>query len=146
MARESKQLPKWRRWLKEEDLGKRLLIGVVISLSIASFIHFREIRIDSLEIDTKAKDYVVAQVDFEFPDEEGTIVMRQESSRDVGAIYNINAKEVEQRRFTFENYLIHNPKWRGLFPSHTFEEMYQGADAVKNALVEARFTDARPLT
>ena len=74
MARESKQLPKWRRWLKEEDLGKRLLIGVVISLSIASFIHFREIRIDSLEIDTKAKDYVVAQVDFEFPDEVRVLV------------------------------------------------------------------------
>jgi len=145
MASESKQKPKWQRYLKERNLGKRLLIGGVILLTLAVFIHFKEVRVEMLELDSFAKNYVVAQVDFEFPDDEGTVILKQESARDIGAIYRIDPKAIEKRRFQFENFLIHDQRWRSLLPKSTFEELYQGADQVKDILLEVRFTDTRTL-
>jgi cyclic-di-AMP phosphodiesterase PgpH len=145
MGEEPKEAPKWQRYLKEGNLGKRLLIGFAILFAFAAFIHFKEVRVEMLELDSHAKNYVVAQVDFEFPDEEGTVILRQESARDINAIYRISPKAIEKRRFQFENFLIHDQRWRNLLPKSTFEELYQGADTVKNLLVEARFTDTRTL-
>lgn len=145
MAEESKEKPKWQRYLKEGNLGKRLLIGMVVLLCLAVFIHFKEVRVDMLELDSNAKNYIVAQVDFEFPDEEGTVILRQESARDIGAIYRIDPKAIEKRRYQFENFLIHDQRWRSLLPKTTFENLYQGADEIKNILQNLRFTDVRTL-
>ena len=145
MGEEPKENPKWHRYLKEGNLGKRLLIGFTILIALAAFIHFKEVRIEMLELDSHAKNYVVAQVDFEFPDDEGTVILRQESARDINAIYKIDPNAIEKRRFQFENFLIHDQRWRNLLPKSTFEELYQGADVIKNLLVEARFTDTRTL-
>ncbi|MCB1109966.1 MAG: HDIG domain-containing protein [Chlamydiia bacterium] len=146
MAEESKEKPKWQRHLKEGNLGKRLLIGAVVLLCLAVFIHFKEVRVNMLELDTNAKDYIVAQVDFEFPDDEGTVILRQQSSKDIGSIYRLDIKAIEKQRYQFENFLIHDQRWRSLFPKATFEELYQGADEVKNTLQALRFTDTRTLS
>ncbi len=145
MADESKEKPKWQRYLKEGNLGKRFLIGAAILLSLAIFIHFKEVRVDMIELDSNAKNYVVAQIDFEFPDDEGTVILRQESARDIGAVFRIDSKAIEKRRFQFENFLIHDQRWRSLLPTSTFEELYQGADDVKDLLQTLRFTDMRTL-
>jgi len=134
-----------QRYLKEGNLGKRLLIGAAILFSLAAFVHFKEVRIEMLELDSHAKNYIVAQVDFAFPDDEGTVILKQESARDIGTIYRIDPKSIDARRFQFENFLIHDQRWRNLLPNSTFEGLYQGADAVKNQLLEARFTDRRTL-
>lgn len=145
MPEESKEKPKWQRYLKEGNHGKRLLIGLAILLSLAIFIHFKEVRVDMLELDSNAKNYIVAQVDFEFPDDEGTVILRQESARDIGAIFRIDPKAIEKRRYQFEQFLIHDQRWRSFLPKSTFEELYQGADDVKELLQSLRFTDMRTL-
>lgn len=145
MAEEQKEKPKWIQMLQKDHLGKRLLIAFSILLALAFFIHFREVRVDILELDSSAKNYVVAQVDFEFPDEEGTVILRQQSAQDIGAIYELSSKAVEKKRLQFDNFLIHDQRWRNLLPNSTFEEMYQAGDEVKDILLSARFSDQRTL-
>ncbi len=145
MSTEEKKPPKWQHYFRENQLGKRSLIGIIILVALTLFIHFREVRVEILELGSSAKNYVVAQIDFEFPDEEGTAILRQESGRDVGPIYRIDPKAIEKRRFQFENFLIHDQRWRTLLPNSTFEEMYQGGDTVKESLLEMRFADSRTL-
>ncbi len=135
----------WTQWLKKDNLGSRLIIGFIMMISLAAFLHFREVRIEMLELGMTAKRYIVAQVDFEFPDQESTLVMRQEALKDIGQIYQINGTEVKERRFNFENFLIHHQNWRDELSNSTFDEMNKIADIVEDQLFVTRFTDARTI-
>lgn len=143
MGEEPKARPKWRRYLKEEGLGKRLLIGMIILLALAAFVHFKEVHVEMLEPGSYAKHHVVAQIDFQIPDDEDTAIFRQEAARDVNAVYKINFKDVERHRKHFKEFLIHDQRWRTLLPTSTFEALHQTADKVKRFLVTARFVDMR---
>lgn len=145
MANKTKETPKWQRYLKEGNLGKRLLIGFAILISFAIFIHFKEVRVEMLELDSHAKNYIVAQVDFAFPDDEGTAILKQESARDIGIIYRMDQKLIDKRVYEFEQFLIHDQRWRTLLPKTTFEELYQGSDEIKELLLSLRFSDSRTL-
>ncbi len=134
-----------KKWWKEGQSGSRLLVGFALLASLALFLHFREVHIEILELDDAAKNYVVAQVDFEFPDQEATVIVKRESVRDLGDVYRIEVSEVEKKRGQFENYLIKNPGWRKILESTTFEEIYEAADSIKNALLGIRFSDERTL-
>jgi len=136
---------KWRYYFKKEELWKRLLIGAIVFLSLAAFIHFKGIRVEMLEPGNYAKHYIVARIDFQFPDDEGTAILRQEAARDINAIYKMRFKDIVTRRMQFENFLIQDQRWRMLLPNSTFEELYQSADKIKNILAAARFTDIRTL-
>lgn len=121
----------------------RFLIGAVFAICLFAFIHFREVRVEMLELGSIAPRYVVAQVDFEFLDEEATIILKQEAVRDIGKIFQLAEKDVQQARTEFENYLIYNQDWRQRVEQTTFEEMYQGIDLFGNTLRQMRFTDPR---
>jgi cyclic-di-AMP phosphodiesterase PgpH len=129
----------------DKSTGIRVLIGVLFTLALFAFLHFREVRVEVPEFNSIAPSYIVAQVDFDFLDEEATILMKQEAVRDVGKIYQISEKEIRQRRIEFENFLIYNQDWRKYATSSTFEEMYKGIDALDKALLQVRFTDPRTL-
>lgn len=145
MAEETKERPKWQRYLEGENLGKRLFVGGLILLSLFIFIHFKEVRVEMLELDSNAKNYIVAQVDFEFPDMEGTVILRQEAARDIGFIYRIDPESIKQERYRFEQFLIRDQQWRSLLPQATFEQLYEGSDEVKSVLQSIRFSDSRTL-
>src|SRR6056297_1749466 len=83
--------------LKTKDFGWRLFIGFALVVVLTLFLHFRETRVEILELDTVAKKYVVAQVDFEFPDEEATTIDRQDAVRGVGSIYKIDEAQIDKR-------------------------------------------------
>lgn len=123
----------------------RVLIGAIFVLSLFALLHFREVRVEVLEFNSTAPGYAVAQVDFDFLDEEATIILKQEAVRDIGKIYQISEKEVRQRRIEFENFLIYNQDWRKYAADSTFEEMYRGIDAFEKALLQVRFTDPRTM-
>lgn len=129
----------------DKSKGIRVLIGVLFILSLFVVLHFREVRVEVLEFNSIAPSYIVAQVDFDFLDEEATIIIKQEAVRDIGKIYQISHKEIRQRRIEFENFLIYNQDWRKYAASSTFEEMYRGIDAIEKVLLRARFTDPRTL-
>ncbi len=134
-----------RAWLFSNQRGMRIFVGLLCVIGLALFLHFREVRLEVLELNATAPRYIVAQIDFEFPDYETTIVLKQQAMQDVGAIYQIDDKEIHDARFELENQLIHNKKWRSSAPSSTFEEMYKAADELETLLIEARFTDPRTL-
>ncbi len=112
-------------------------------LTLAYFIHFREVRVDRLEMGSIAKKYVVAQVSFEFPDVETTRVLREESLKDIGFIYYFDDEEIVKAEGQIEDWLILTPQWREQLPSVTFDDLMNANTAIRNALIKHEFTDRR---
>ncbi len=135
----------WREWLASNQRGWRIIVGCVCVFSLALFLHFREVRLEVLDLNATAGRYVVAQIDFEFPDYESTIVLKQQATQDVGKIYQIEDKQIRDVRYDVEESLIRNKNWRTQAPASTFEEMYKAADELETLLIEARFTDPRTI-
>ncbi len=98
-----------------------------------------------LELGTKAPRYVIAQVDFDFPDEEATQVMRQEAVRDIGGIYRIDHQQIHRYRQELENSLIAHQDWRKQLRSCTFEQLHEALNQIEEMLNEGRFADPRTL-
>jgi putative nucleotidyltransferase with HDIG domain len=134
-----------RRWFSLNDRGWRILVGLICVLGVAFFLHFREVRLDSFEVNETARKYYVAQVDFEFPDLEETVLLKQEVMAQVGPIYQIEERELREERHGYENRLIHDREWKVASPQTSFEAMVVAADELEALLSEARFTDARTL-
>ncbi|MFZ4773249.1 MAG: HD family phosphohydrolase [Chlamydiia bacterium] len=128
--------------LRENRRGLRLIIAGVFFLALFAFIHFREVQVEALEIETKASSYIVAQVDFSFPDEEATLILRQEALSDVSSIYQIDPKSIKEARLQVEDYFIRNKNWRGN-NSATFEEIYSTIEKIGDELTKIRLTDER---
>ncbi|MCB1149281.1 MAG: HDIG domain-containing protein [Chlamydiia bacterium] len=123
----------------------RILIWLALAVSLFLFLHFREVRVEILELGSQAPRYVVAQVDFEFTDREATIILRQEAVRDVGRIFKVNEGLISQRRSDFENLLLRDENWRQKLGEINLEEVYGLLENVQKALTSARFTDPRTL-
>ncbi len=132
----------WVEVFNEERRAYRVLVGLLFVVLLATFLHFREVRVDVLEIDASAKGYIVAQIDFSFPDSEATYVLKQEAMKDIGNIYRLRESEIKKVRHRFEMNLINNPLWRKEQDA-TFEEMYNVLDAVVDTLKAANITDPR---
>lgn len=133
----------WHEWLASNNRGWRLLVGFICVVCLALFLHFREVRLEVLDLNTTASRYIVAQIDFEFPDYETTLILKQQATQDVGKIYQIDDKQIRDARYELEDTLIHNKTWRNQAPLSTFEEMYKAADELETLLLEARFSDPR---
>lgn len=129
----------------DSSLAVRWGLGLLFSLFLMFFLHFREVRVEVLELNSIAPSYIVAQLDFDFFDEEATIILKQEAVRDIGKVYMLSEKSVRQRRFDFENYLIYDNDWRKNISNSTFEELYAAVDNLEKFLVQLRLTDPRTL-
>lgn len=129
----------------DRSLVVRGIIAALFTLSLFAILHFRESRVDVLELGSIAPGYIVSQVDFDFYDDEATIILKQEAVRDIGKIYQISDNQIRQRRIEFENFLIYNQEWRKFSSNSTFEEMFAGVDQVEKALLQLRMTDPRTL-
>ena len=82
-----------KEWLVCNDRGWRILRWRVLCFLPGLFLHFREVRLDVLELNTSANRYIVAQTDFEFPDYESTIILKQQAMQDVGQIFQLDPKQ-----------------------------------------------------
>lgn len=140
------QEKKWREFLERNHLIKRLLLLFSFLMILTCFLHFSEVRLEILEIGTKAPRYVISQADFTFMDDEATQTLRQEAIRDIGTIYKVEESQVHLFRRELENTLIENQKWRQELPRSTFEEVYTVLDKVEEQVIAARFTDDRTLS
>ncbi len=123
----------------------RYLILFIFALILFVFLHFREVRVEILELNSIAPGYIVAQVDFDFIDDEATLILKQEAVKDIGKIYQLSERNVRQKRIEFENFLLYNQGWREHTESETFDELYRGAEIIEKALLQIRFTDAYTL-
>lgn len=129
----------------DRSRGVRLFIAGAFAVCLFVFIHFREVRVEVMELGSQAPKYIVAQIDFSFYDEEATIILRQEAVRDIGKIYRIPDNTIRQLRLEFENYLVSNQDWRTEAEDSTFDDMYRAIEPLEHALHNVRFTDPRTL-
>lgn len=136
---------KWDLRLGEDQSAKRWALLIAFFLALTVFLHFREVQMEVLELGSSSPRYVIAQVDFDFPDEEATQILRQESVRDIGAIYKIQEKQIHQFRQELEMSLIEHQEWRKELPNCTFEELYLTLGKIEEQMLQSHFSDERTL-
>lgn len=129
----------------DKSLGVRCCIALFFMACLFIFLHFRDVRVEVLEHGASARNYVVAQVDFDFFDEEATAILKQASVSDVGNIYRISQKEIRKRRNDFEAAVVADHSWREEVPDSSIEEMYQAVDDLETVMIDSRFTDPRTI-
>lgn len=121
----------------------RLMIIIGFAICLFALLHFREVRVEVLELNSYAPGYMVAQIDFDFYDDEATVILKQESVRDIGKIYAISENQIRQRSVEFEDYLIKHQEWRN--KGISFEQIFHASDVVEKVLINLRMTDPRTL-
>lgn len=133
--------------LSSPDKSKTLrsLILLIFFSALFAFFHFREAQVEILELNTIAPNYVVSQIDFDFPDAEATAILRQDALRDLGKIYQLSQLDIRQKRIEFENFLLYNQAWHELGKDEPLHDLYEGIDLIEKALGQLRLTDARTL-
>lgn len=129
----------------DRSLLMRWLITLFLAVGVFSFVHFREVHVEVLELDTRAPEYIIAEVNFAFPDEEATTLLRQQALSDLGKIYAVDADSFAKRRNEFQNFLIHDEEWRKAAKDATYDEMLQALNLFDYAFASARFSDTRTI-
>ena len=129
----------------DKSIVIRIAIGCLFSLALFCVLHFREVRVPILELNTISSDFVVVPTDIDFFDVEKTLIMQQDLARDIGKIYLVSEKSIRLRRSELENYLIYTQDWRKASKINPFEPIFKGLDAVENVLLQIRFTDPRTI-
>lgn len=114
----------------------RILVGLLFAAALLLFLHFRGVRVDTLELNSISDQEIIAPVDFQVPDESATLLLQQEAVRDIGAIYKIANGEVaavaEDAELERDEDLLQSDFDEGIA---LFSEVLEGA----------RFTDPRTL-
>ncbi len=136
---------RWNERLREGHFLKRFFLVVVFLIFLTSFLHLRDVRVDFLQLNTFSDRYVIAQVDFEFPDEEATLNIKQQALRDLGAIYRVSDKKIHQFKQDFEQYLLTHQQWREQLSVVTFDELYRAAEVIEQLFLNVRFVNSRTL-
>ena len=129
----------------DKSVGVRVLIGIVFTFSLFMILHFREVWVEVLELNSIAPSYIVAQTDFDFYDEEATIILKQEAIRNIGKVYQISDKEIRQKHSEFDHSILTDNQWREQLPEVSIEEIYKGTEALEKTLLAFRFTDPKTL-
>lgn len=123
----------------------RYLVVGIFALTLFAYLHFREVQVDVLELNSIAPNYIVSQIDFNFPDDEATVIMRQDALRDIGKIYQLSQTDIHHKRLEFENFLLYNQAWHEKTEGRAFDELYQASETMEKALTQLRLTDAYTL-
>src|SRR5262245_42587466 len=92
----------------DKSRAVRWAILIFFGIALFCFIHLREMYVETIELGKVAPHYIVADVDFSFPDEEATAILKQEALLDIGKIYAIDPDDVQKRRRDFESVLIYD--------------------------------------
>ncbi len=109
------------------------------------FLHFREVQVEMPDLNSIAPSYIVSQVSFDFPDEEASLLARQEALRDIGKIYQLSHADIRRKVIEFDHFLLYNQAWHEQAEGQAFNQLYQATNQVEKALAELRLTDAHTL-
>ncbi len=117
----------------------------LFTLSLFIYLHFREVQVEVPDLNSFTENYIVSQVDFNFPDDEATVLLRQEALREIGKVYQIVPADIYNKKLEFENFLLYNQAWNEQSASRAFQELYQASEAMETALLQLRLTDSHTL-
>lgn len=139
---------KWNRLIQivqDIDFWWRILIALILISVLTLFIHTREVRVESLQVDELAKNYIIAQVDFTFPDEATTAVTKQEAIREISTIYSLDPREIKKTKVFLQKSLLKTDEWKRLNTYALPTDINAILDLLNNYLVHSRFTNERTL-
>ncbi|MGL4348956.1 MAG: HD family phosphohydrolase [Chlamydiales bacterium] len=131
--------------VQDIDFWWRILIALILITVLTLFIHTREVRVESIQVDQLAKNYIIAQVDFTFPDEATTAVTKQEAIREISTIYSLDPREIKKEKNFFRKSLVRNDDWKRLNIHASSTDINSILDLLENYLLHSRFTDERTL-
>ena len=123
-----------------------LFIVLIFTACLFIFLHFREVTVETLELNSISKNYVVSQIDFNFPDEEATFVLRQRAIKDVDKVYRIDPDQLIRIRDKIEQNLISNYQWRKETKDASLEDMMGALDLFENGVMLAKFTNSQTIS
>ncbi len=123
----------------------RLIIFLIFGACLFIFLHFREVSVGALELNHIAKNYVISQIDFSFPDEEATILLRQRAIKDVDKIYRLDPAQITMMRDKLEQELLSNYQWRKDTKDASLDQMMLALDLLENSLMMAHFTNSQTI-
>lgn len=130
----------------DKSFSIRLLIGFVFAFFLFLFLHFRQTYVDSFDLGSVASRYVVAQVDFAFPDDEATVLFKQEATKSIGTILRLDEDSVHHQVTQFQKYINDNEERLVEIVEKTgFRNLAPPLSLLTTALLQTRFTDARTL-
>lgn len=124
----------------------RAFIILIFASCLFIFLHLREVTVEKLELGSISKNYVVSQIDFDFPDEEATIILKQRAIKDVDKIYRLDPDQLLKIRELLEQDLLVNYQWRKETKDASLEEMMSALDIFESSLMSARFTNSQTLS
>jgi len=131
----------------DKSVTIRFLIGGVFVIFLFLFLHFRETYVEKFELGSEANRYVVAQIDFAFPDEEATIILKQQASHEIGAVYRIKEEQIHTKVTEFQKYITRDEagrkKWEKLSKESAFEDVALALSLLADGLGQRRFTDVK---
>ena len=56
-----------KKWFGKESAGWKIFLAAFFVCILTIFIHFREVKMEVLELGSISKQYIIAQIDFEYP-------------------------------------------------------------------------------
>lgn len=124
----------------------RWFIALIFAACLFIFLHFREVTVETLELNSISKNYVVSQISFSFPDEEATILLRQRAIKDVDKIYRIDPDQLIQTRELLKQDLLSNYQWRRDTKDASLEEMMKALDIFETGVMRSRFTNNQTIS
>lgn len=127
----------------DQSPGIRTWLAALFVILLFALVHFRDVRLENFELDTDAKSYAVAQVDFDFHDSEATLISQQEALRDLGWLYVIDSKYIDQMRRDFKHHVRDHHAWREGVEHTSFEDIYGAISLLFESCHRALFTDSR---
>lgn len=131
----------------DKSIVIRFLIGGIFAIVLFFFLHFRETYVETLELGTDARRYVVAQIDFAFPDEEATIILRQKAAHEIGNIWRVEEDQIQEKEIEFLNFINKegegNTDWEKLAHDNDFEDAALVISLLIDAFSQSRFSDAK---
>lgn len=120
-----------------DSLGVRSLIGVAVTLILALFLHFKQVDVEILELDTIAKRYHVAQTNFTYHDENITALNQKQALESIGGLYEITPTQVDEALSDYEK----NLHFDTALTSEQIRQYYKWAESFSKLLKQVRFAD-----
>jgi cyclic-di-AMP phosphodiesterase PgpH len=124
----------------------RILITCFFGCCLFLFFHFRQTYVEVLELGSKAGRYIVSQIDFVFPDEEATIILKQQAASEIGPIYKIPEEDITDKLNDFQKKFISEPKEEQIIKENKLEKIIESLYFLSDQLQNIRFTDSRTLS
>lgn len=134
----------------DKSMVIRVFIVLIFCFFLFLFFHFRQTYVEVLELGSIANRYVVTQVDFDFPDEEATLLLKQQAATEIGLVYKINEGDIRKQVAEFQNFIITKPEndseLSNIIKEYKLENVVAVLHSLEDSLLKTRFTDPRTLS